>query len=216
MDQRESESEGAPCPFPIRRAAEGLLKYTMKDEKDDQERGSAPAASAQTGQNMFASGVFVTSIVILVVAIVLLAQGGGSKKSSESCAAAPAAPIAGWHYALMSFPNRVDAATAAGCGRRPPSAPSPRSMPPSPRSTPSARRRQARRHAHGAPRGGHRREVRRLRGRRGRGVLRRRRRVGRHELPARRPEGPGHRRRGQPAHGPHARRRARRHGRLSS
>ena len=63
----------------------------MKGEKDDQERGSAPAASAQTGQNMFASGVFVTSIFILVVAIVLLAQGGGSKKSSESCAAAPAA-----------------------------------------------------------------------------------------------------------------------------
>ena len=183
----------------------------MKGEKDDQERGGSPSTNVQTGKNMLlgSGALFVLNIIILVVAIVLLVQGGGSKKSSESCAAAPAAPIAGWHYALMSFPDRVDAATAAGRGRRPPSAPSPRS-------TPSARRRQARRHAHGAPRGGHRREVRRLRGRRGRGVLRRRRRVGRHELPARRPEGPGHRRRGQPAHGPHARRRARRHGRLSS
>ena len=88
----------------------------MKGEKDDQERGGSPSTNVQTGKNMLlgSGALFVLNIIILVVAIVLLVQGGGSKKSSESCAAAPAAPIAGWHYALMSFPDRVDAATAAG------------------------------------------------------------------------------------------------------
>ena len=100
----------------------------MKGEKDDQERGGSPSTNVQTGKNMLlgSGALFVLNIIILVVAIVLLVQGGGSKKSSESCAAAPAAPIAGWHYALMSFPDRVDAATAAGRGRRPPTPSPPR------------------------------------------------------------------------------------------
>ena len=84
-------------------------KAAKGDEKDDQERGGSPSTNVQTGKNMLlgSGALFVLNIIILVVAIVLLVQGGGSKKSSESCAAAPAAPIAGWHYALMSFPERA-------------------------------------------------------------------------------------------------------------
>ena len=117
----------------------------MKGEKDDQERGGSPSTNVQTGKNMLlgSGALFVLNIIILVVAIVLLVQGGGSKKSSESCAAAPAAPIAGWHYALMSFPDRVDAATAAGRGRRPPTPSPPRRSVPAVYDLPRRRRRRA-------------------------------------------------------------------------